>query len=65
MAVALVRWGDFETAGPIFEAVTMGQLDRWLTAPGEAGDEEFHRNVGRDPRGVGRPGRAAGSRPCG
>ena len=45
MAVALIRWGAFETAGPIFEAVTMGQLDRWLYAPEVAGDEEFHRAV--------------------
>ncbi len=42
VAVAVVRWGDFQTARPIFEAITLGQLDRWLYAPGEAGDEEFH-----------------------
>jgi thioredoxin reductase (NADPH) len=45
MAVALIRWGAFETAGPIFEAITMGRLDRWLTAPEQHGDEEFHRQV--------------------
>ena len=45
MAVALVRWGDFDTARPIFEAVTIGQLDRWLYAPEVSGDEEFHRAV--------------------
>jgi thioredoxin reductase (NADPH) len=45
MAVALVRWGAWDTAGEIFEAVTVGQLDRWLIAPGERGDEEFHRHV--------------------
>jgi thioredoxin reductase/ActR/RegA family two-component response regulator len=45
MAVALVRWGAFETARPIFEAVTVGQLDRWLYAPEVTGDEEFHRAV--------------------
>jgi thioredoxin reductase len=45
MAVALVRWGDFDTARPIFEAVTLGQLDRWLYAPEVPGDEEFHRAV--------------------
>lgn len=42
VAVAVVRWGDFSTARPIFEAITLGQLDRWLYAPGETGDEEFH-----------------------
>ena len=45
MAVAVVRWGDWETASPIFEAVTLGQLDRWLTAPEVLGDEEFHKAV--------------------
>lgn len=45
MAVAVVRWGDFDTAQPIFEAVTLGQLDRWLYVPEVVGDEEFHRAV--------------------
>ncbi|SFF57347.1 NAD(P)/FAD-dependent oxidoreductase [Blastococcus tunisiensis] len=45
MAVAVVRWGDFTTAQPIFEAVTLGQLDRWLYVPEVVGDEEFHRAV--------------------
>jgi thioredoxin reductase (NADPH) len=42
MTAAFVRWGDFDTARPIFEAVTLGQLDRWLYAPEVVGDEEFH-----------------------
>jgi thioredoxin reductase (NADPH) len=45
ITVAVVRWGDFDTARPIFEALTMGQLDRWLTVPEVVGDEEFHRAV--------------------
>jgi thioredoxin reductase len=45
VAVALIRWGAWETARPIFEALTLGQLDRWLYAPEEPGDEEFHRAV--------------------
>ena len=45
MAVAVVRWGDFDTARPIFEALTLGQLDRWLYVPEVVGDEEFHRGV--------------------
>src|SRR4051794_31555031 len=45
VAVALVRWGAFETARPIFEAITVGQLDRWLYAPQRRADEEFHRSV--------------------
>jgi thioredoxin reductase (NADPH) len=45
MTAAFVRWGDFDTARPIFEAVTLGQLDRWLYAPEVLGDEEFHAYV--------------------
>jgi thioredoxin reductase len=45
LAVALVRWGAWETARPIFDALSVGQLDRWVTAPEEAGDEEFHSAV--------------------
>jgi thioredoxin reductase (NADPH) len=45
LAVALVRWGAFETAQQIFEALTLGQLDRYLTAPEQEADEEFHRAV--------------------
>jgi thioredoxin reductase (NADPH) len=45
VAVALVRWGAFETARPIFEAITVGQLDRWVYAPQHRADEEFHRSV--------------------
>ncbi|MGX5657295.1 FAD-dependent oxidoreductase [Geodermatophilus nigrescens] len=45
VSVALVRWGAWDTARPIFDALTVGQLDRWLTAPQVRGDEEFHRLV--------------------
>jgi thioredoxin reductase (NADPH) len=45
MAVAVVRWGDFDTARPIFEGLTLGQLDRWLYIPEVVGDEEFHKAV--------------------
>jgi thioredoxin reductase len=45
VAVALIRWGDFGTARPIFEAITVGQLDRWVYAPQGRADEEFHRSV--------------------
>ncbi len=45
MAIAVVRWGHFETARPIFEAITLGQLDRWLYVPEVVGDEEFHKAV--------------------
>lgn len=45
LRVALVRWGDFETAAPIFEAITLGRLDRWITGPVADPDEEFHRSI--------------------
>ncbi|MGY1617231.1 NAD(P)/FAD-dependent oxidoreductase [Geodermatophilus sp. SYSU D00691] len=45
LTVAMVRWGAWETARPIFEAMTLGQLDRWVNAPEQVADEEFHRRV--------------------
>jgi thioredoxin reductase len=46
LAVAVYRWGAFETAGAVFEGILLGQLDRHLPAPEQEGDEEFHRQVG-------------------
>ncbi|MBA2272360.1 MAG: FAD-dependent oxidoreductase [Actinobacteria bacterium] len=43
--VAVVRWGDFHTVRPIFNAITLGQLDHWLMAPEYSPDEEFHRAI--------------------
>ncbi|MBK6873092.1 MAG: FAD-dependent oxidoreductase [Kineosporiaceae bacterium] len=45
LRVAVVRWGDWSTTGPIFEAITLGRLDRWVMRPGPTRDEEFHRSV--------------------
>ncbi|MGY1711655.1 FAD-dependent oxidoreductase [Geodermatophilus sp. SYSU D00758] len=45
VAVALVRWGAWETTRPIFEALTLGELDRWLIGPEGPLDEAFHRQV--------------------
>ncbi|MCW2615780.1 MAG: Thioredoxin reductase [Frankiales bacterium] len=45
MLVALVRWGDWSTAEPIFHALTVGELNRWLLAPEAVADTEFHRAV--------------------
>ncbi|MGY1601187.1 NAD(P)/FAD-dependent oxidoreductase [Geodermatophilus sp. SYSU D00815] len=45
LTVAMVRWGAWETARPIFDAMTLGRLDRWVTAPEQVADEEFHRRV--------------------
>jgi thioredoxin reductase (NADPH) len=42
LRVSLIRWGDFETAGPLFEAVSLGRVDRWLLRPEAHPDEAFH-----------------------
>jgi thioredoxin reductase (NADPH) len=43
--VAAVRWGDFQTAQPIFDALTIGRLDHWVQRPETDRDEEFHRSI--------------------
>ena len=43
--VAVVRWGDWQTAEPIFDAIAVGRLDKWVTGPEVEPDEEFHRTV--------------------
>jgi len=43
--VATVRWGEWDTARPIFDAITNGQLDHWVTRPVQRPDEEFHQSI--------------------
>ena len=45
LRVAAVRWGDWESVRSVFDAVTVGTLDHWVTTPVQAPDEEFHRSV--------------------
>jgi thioredoxin reductase (NADPH) len=45
LRVPAVRWGDWSTAEPIFEAVTLGRIDRWLYWPEGSPDEDFHQAV--------------------
>ena len=45
LRVTAFRWGELETAGPIFDAVTLGKIDHWLPRPEGARDEEFHRSI--------------------
>jgi thioredoxin reductase len=45
LRVPAVRWGDWSTAEPIFEAVTLGRVDRWIYWPEESPDEDFHQAV--------------------
>ena len=43
--VAAVRWGEWDTARPIFDAITRGQLDHWVTRPVQRPDEDFHQSI--------------------
>lgn len=45
LRVAAVRWGAWETARPIFDAVTLGKIDHWMYRPKERPDEDFHSSV--------------------
>ena len=46
-SVAAVRWGEWDTARPVFNAVTMGKIDHWVTCPVQSPDEEFHESITR------------------
>jgi thioredoxin reductase (NADPH) len=43
--VAAVSWGDWDSVRAVFDAVTAGTVDHWVTRPVQAPDEEFHRSV--------------------
>ena len=45
LRVAAVRWGDWESVRSVFDAVTAGTVDHWVTRPVQAPDEEFHRAI--------------------
>jgi thioredoxin reductase len=45
LRVTAVRWGAWETAAPMFDAVTLGKIDHWVTRPEGSLDEEFHRSI--------------------
>ena len=45
--VAAVRWGEWDSARPVFDAVTMGKIDHWVTCPVQSPDEEFHESITR------------------
>ena len=45
LRVAAVGWGDWESVRSVFDAVTVGTVDHWVTPPVQAPDEEFHRSV--------------------
>ena len=43
--VAAVRWGEWDTARPIFEAISTGKIDHWVTRPVQSPDEDFHQAI--------------------
>jgi len=45
LRVAAVAWGDWQSVRSVFDAVTAGTLDHWVTLPAQAPDEEFHHSV--------------------
>ena len=45
LRVPAVRWGDWSTTRPIFEALTLGRVDRWAYRPEDTPDEEFHQSI--------------------
>ena len=45
LRVAAVRWGDWQSMRSIFDAVTLGTVDHWVTRPVQTTDEEFHRSI--------------------
>ena len=38
----MVRWGDFDRAREVFDALACGEIDHYLVRPEHARDEEFH-----------------------
>jgi thioredoxin reductase (NADPH) len=42
LRVAAVGWGDWPSVRSIFDAVTLGKIDHWVTCPVQAPAEEFH-----------------------
>jgi thioredoxin reductase (NADPH) len=41
----LVRWGEWDTARPIFDAISMDKIDHWVTRPVQNPDEDFHQAI--------------------
>jgi len=45
LRVAAVRWGDWATARPVFDALALGKIDHMALGPDGSPDEEFHRSI--------------------
>jgi thioredoxin reductase len=42
LRVAAVGWGDWQSVRSIFDAVSLGKIDHWVTSPVQTPAEEFH-----------------------
>jgi len=45
LRVAVVGWGDWDARRSVFDAITLGKIDHWVTGPVQAPAEEFHRSM--------------------
>src|SRR5215471_11659382 len=45
LRVAVVGWGDWPSVRSVFDAVSLGQIDHWVTQPVQVPAEEFHRSM--------------------
>ena len=45
LRVATVHWGDWESFRSMFDAVTVGKIDHWVTLPVQTPAEEFHHAI--------------------
>jgi thioredoxin reductase (NADPH) len=45
LRVAAVGWGDWDAVRSVFDAVTAGAVDHWVTHPVQAPAEEFHHSI--------------------
>jgi thioredoxin reductase (NADPH) len=45
LRVATLSWGDWQSMRSVFDAVTLGTVDHWVTLPVQAPAEEFHRSI--------------------
>jgi thioredoxin reductase (NADPH) len=45
LRVAAVGWGDWDSLRLVFDAITVGEIDHWVSAPVQAPAEEFHRSI--------------------
>jgi hypothetical protein len=43
--VAAARWGEWDTVRPIFDAVSQGKVDHWVTRPEQVPDEDFNQSI--------------------